>query len=354
MKILMLVQYFHLPDEPGGSRAFQFARRWAALGHDVTVLTGNVNYKTGRVIRPQAGRTWSLLKHPDGFRVYRLWTYAQFRGSFRKRLLFFASYAAHAALAGSVGGRPDVVFASSTPLTVGLPGWWLARRYRCPFVFELRDLWPEAAVAAGVMRSPRWIARTRKLASFLYARADHLIAVTEGIRDGILGYGVPGEKVTLVPNGVDDWMDPERFGTEPAVSEADPKLFTWKGFPGPAINAGGQGGSYFYIKSRNSKPNFEAMWNFSPGQSGYYDVYAYIPASARATQSAVYQVFHGGQLSPGIVIDQTAQPDQWVLVGNFYFAGERLSQYIYLSNQTSEGTATRDVLVDAVMIIYTP
>jgi hypothetical protein len=138
------------------------------------------------------------------------------------------------------------------------------------------------------------------------------------------------------------------------ISEADPKLFIWRGFPGAAIDQGGQGGSYAYIKSRNYKPNFEAMWNFVLGQSGYYDVYVFIPASPRATQSAVYQVFHGGQLSPGILIDQTAQPDQWVLLGNYYFTGGQAGQFVYLSNQTAEETAARDVLVDAVMIIYTP
>lgn len=158
---------------------------------------------------------------------------------------------------------------------------------------------------------------------------------------------------TMIPGGSGVTVT-ETPGPNRAISEADPKLFTWKGFPGPAIYQGGQGGSYYYVKSRNNKPNFEAMWNFSPGQSGYYDVYVFIPASARATQSAIYQVFHGGQLSPGIVIDQTAQPDQWVFIGNFYFTGGQAGQFVYLSNQTSEETASRDVLVDAVMLIYVP
>jgi hypothetical protein len=138
------------------------------------------------------------------------------------------------------------------------------------------------------------------------------------------------------------------------INEVDPKLFVWKGFPGPAIDEGGQGDLHYYIKNRNSKPNFEAMWNFIPTQSGYYDVYVYIPASSRATQHALYQIFHAGQLSPGIPIDQSAQPDQWMLLGNYYFAGGQTGQYIHLSNQTGEETATRDILVDAIMTIYVP
>ena len=138
------------------------------------------------------------------------------------------------------------------------------------------------------------------------------------------------------------------------ISEIDPKLFIWNGFPGPAVGQGGQGDSYYYIKNRNNKPNFEAMWNFIPAQSGYYDTYVYIPANPRATQSALYQVFHAGQLSPGVLVDQASQPDQWVLLSTYYFAGGQTGQYIYLSNQTAEETATRDILVDAVMMIYAP
>ncbi|MBN1426901.1 MAG: hypothetical protein JXB07_00865 [Anaerolineae bacterium] len=138
------------------------------------------------------------------------------------------------------------------------------------------------------------------------------------------------------------------------IFELDPKLFVWKGFPGPAVGQGGQGDTHYYVKNRNNKPNFEAMWYFIPAQSGYYDVYVYVPASPRATQSALYQIFHAGQLSPGILIDQARQPKQWVLLGNYYFTGSQVGQYIYLSNQTEEETATSDILVDAVMTVYVP
>jgi colanic acid biosynthesis glycosyl transferase WcaI len=211
MRILYLAQYFNLPDEPGASRHYEFARAWAQAGHEVSILTGNVNYKTGRTVPCDPFRTYSVSEHPDGFQIYRLWTYSRFRGSFRKRLLFFGSFAIHASVIGSFLSRPDLVFASSTPLSIGVPGLALARRYRVPFVFELRDLWPEAVVAAGVMTDPRWIRWTRSLARFLYRRADHLIAVTRGIREGILAHDVPPERVTLIPNGVDHWMAPDRF-----------------------------------------------------------------------------------------------------------------------------------------------
>ncbi len=214
MRILYLTQYFNFPDEAGSSRHYQFARAWAEHGHEVTVLTGNVNYKTGDAMENDRFRTYSKRKHEDGFELYRLWVYRHFKGSFKKRLLFFGSYAAHASLIGSVRKRPDVVFASSTPLSIGVPGYVLARRFRVPFVFELRDLWPEAAVAAGVMKDPKWVSRTQSLAQFLYRKADHLVAVTEGIQEGILGHGVPEDKLDLVRNGVDHWMDPDAFADQ--------------------------------------------------------------------------------------------------------------------------------------------
>lgn len=211
MRILYLTQYFNLPGEAGGSRHFQHAKRWAHLGHDVSILCGNVNYKTGETAPLDPGRTYRLDQHREGFRIYRIWAFSRFQGSFKKRLLYFASYAAHASLVGSGLKRPDVVFASSTPLTVGLPGEVLARRFRVPFVFECRDLWPEAAVAAGVMKPGPWVDRARSLSRHLYRAADHLVTVTARMKDGILAHGIPDGKVTLVPNGVDDWMEPKAF-----------------------------------------------------------------------------------------------------------------------------------------------
>lgn len=233
MRILYLTQYFNLPDQAGGSRHYQFARAWAAAGHDVTILCGHVNYKTGQVVPTERGKSYSVEEHPDGFRIVRLWVYHKFQRSFRKRLLYFASYAAHAALLGSGLPKPDVVFASSTPLTVGLPGLALARRFRVPFVFECRDLWPEAAVAAGVMKNARFIRAAKNLANFLYHRADRIVTVTRRMKEGILVYGVPSDKVTLVPNGVDDWMDPDRFADRnPLARFAGQKICLYVGAHG--------------------------------------------------------------------------------------------------------------------------
>jgi len=221
MQILYFAQYFSLPDEPGGSRAYQFARAWVECGHSVTVITGNVNYNTLHVHEGSRGKI-SFTETIDGVRVIRVWVYSRTRGSIQKRYVNFLSYAVTATLVGLFrGGRADIVYATSTPLTAGIPGYLNALFRRIPFVFEIRDLWPESAVVAGALPAGSFITRfAQSLACFLYARAAHMVAVTQGIVDGLLLHAVPPERVLLAPNGVDDWIVNSQPLPPPSESEA--------------------------------------------------------------------------------------------------------------------------------------
>lgn len=212
MRIVYFVQYFNLPHEPGGSRAYQLAKSWVAEGHDVSVVTGAVNHKTLTVPEHLRGRMVAE-ERVDGIRVVRVWSYAGIRGSFRKRLLNFLSYAAAAGTLGlKRAGRPDVVYASSTPLTVGLPGMFAALVRRCPWIFEVRDLWPESAVVAGVLDRRAPLTRIAQGASErFYRSAGRVVGLTQGIVEGLAAQGVPRDKLVFAPNGVDDWMLEESF-----------------------------------------------------------------------------------------------------------------------------------------------
>ena len=148
LHILYIVQYFNRPDEPGGSRPYQFARQWAARGHRVTVLTSNLNHKT---LSSTDG-----VNLDDGFSVIRVRTYNQIRGSFGRRIVNFLSFAATAFFRALRIRHVDLVYASSTPLTTGLAGCLVSTVKRCPFYFEVRDLWPESAVVAGALK-PGWV-----------------------------------------------------------------------------------------------------------------------------------------------------------------------------------------------------
>jgi glycosyltransferase involved in cell wall biosynthesis len=128
--------------------------------------------------------------------------------SFARRILAFARYVPWAIRTGCRQPRPDVVYASSTPLTVGEIGRRVARHHRIPFIFEVRDLWPEVPIALGVLKNPllQWAAR--RMARKCYRAAAQIVALSPDIKNGILRWGVEETKVSVVPN----CSDPELFG----------------------------------------------------------------------------------------------------------------------------------------------
>jgi len=133
------------------------------------------------------------------------------------------------------------------------------------------------------------------------------------------------------------------------------KLVTWEGFPGPALHTGGQAGLFGYIKNRSTKPTFHVQWTIAVPQSGYYDLYIFVPAGQNMTKSATYRLFNNGTLSPGYAVDQSSNPDQWVYLGSFYLtAGPQSDQYLYLDNVTTEESGTRNIVLDALRLVFKP
>ena len=205
MHILYMVQYFNSPDDPGGSRAYEFARRWADRGHTVTLLAGNLNHKTlSTITAPTVA--------PAGVTVVRVRTYNRIRGSYARRIVNFLSYAAAATLKALTIRNVDIVYASSTPLTTGGAGFIVA-------LFKRRDLLrgPRSlagigcrrrSTEAGTARSPHRTSRTLALCAGRYARG------TDRGHGGIIERGGASGKVMLVPNGTDDWMVDSRSTVE--------------------------------------------------------------------------------------------------------------------------------------------
>jgi len=218
MRILYIVQYYSRPDEPGGSRPYQFAKHWTAAGHDVEIITGAVNHKTGKVHESVSGRLSAPVRE-DGFTVRRVRSYHAYKGSMNKRYVSFLSYALSATLMAPRRPRPDVIFASSTPLTTGAAGVVLSKLTGLPLVFEARDLWPKAVVVAGVIGTGWKLRAAEKMESWIYDNAEHVVVVSQGDRLELIERGLDAEHVHWVPNGVDDWMlrtdpppAPERTG----------------------------------------------------------------------------------------------------------------------------------------------
>ncbi len=189
------------------ARVSELARRWCEQGHAVTVLTGFPNHPTGVVVPEYRKQLRRLILREmfSGIDVLRTWLLPLPNRKAYERVLNYLSFSLSAAISGLFLETPDVVIATSPQLLVGLSGYWLARSRRVPFVFEVRDLWPEslAAVGAGGEKSllHRLLAR---LAAFLYRRADHIVVVTPAFKEQLVQcWRVPAEKISVVENGVE-------------------------------------------------------------------------------------------------------------------------------------------------------
>jgi glycosyltransferase involved in cell wall biosynthesis len=178
------------------------ARGLVQAGHRVTMIAEIPNHPSG-IVPPEYRGQWVERSDLDGIDVLRVWVKASPVKTFRSRMAFYLSYMADAALVGALRARGpfDVVFATSPPLFVGAAGLVLHGLKRAPFVFEVRDLWPESAVALGELSSPRAIAWAGKLEELCYNRASRIVVVTEGIRQRLIERGFPAGKLALIPNG---------------------------------------------------------------------------------------------------------------------------------------------------------
>jgi colanic acid biosynthesis glycosyl transferase WcaI len=204
MRILFLSQYF--PPEPGApaARVSELSRAWAGAGHEVTVLTALPHHPTGIVPPEYRGR--ALVRESfHGVEVLRTWIYAAANKGRVRRSLAYASYALSAVVWGQMHTRaPDVVVATSPQLLCAWAGRVAAMAHAVPFVFEVRDLWPESIVAVGALRAGHPVVRGLTVVEErLYAGARAIVVVTEAFRKRLLERGQPGDKIHVVKNGVD-------------------------------------------------------------------------------------------------------------------------------------------------------
>jgi glycosyltransferase involved in cell wall biosynthesis len=225
MRILYVSQYF--PPEMGApaARVHELSREWARRGHNVTVLTGFAHHPTG--IKSPRDR-WVLTRREahDGIDVVRSYVYATANKGMARRTLSYASFMGSAMLVGAVRvARPDIVIATSPQLLCACAGYALARRFRVPFVFEVRDLWPESILAVDAMRENVLVRALKKVAYFLYRHSDRIVTVGNGYKEEIYRrYGIPVTKMSVVPNGIDTGL----FIPSPQDNEVR-KQYGWEG-----------------------------------------------------------------------------------------------------------------------------
>lgn len=214
MKIVYLHQYFNTPDMVGGTRSYEMARRLVAMGHEVEMVT-SWRERDGRrdwFTSNEAGITVHWLPVPYGNEM-----------SYRQRVAAFLRFAWGAARkAASLKG--DVVFATSTPLTIALPAVYAARRLRCPMVFEVRDLWPSVPIAMGALGNPVLRGAARWLERFAYRNARRIVALSPGMADGVEAAGYPARDITIIPNSADLALFADDGKGEMRFRQAHPEL----------------------------------------------------------------------------------------------------------------------------------
>lgn len=186
MKITYIHQHFSLPSGGGGGRPYEFARRMAVDGHEVTMICGGAE---------------PLVEEIDGIHVRRLAVPYRNAMNVPQRLASFARFMYLASIAAARTDS-DIVFASSTPLTVAVPGIIAKFVQRVPMVFEVRDLWPSVPIELGYLNGPMGIWLARALEKAAYGAADRVIALSPGMRDGVLKVSRK-KPVSIVPNACD-------------------------------------------------------------------------------------------------------------------------------------------------------
>lgn len=224
VKLLYVSQYF--PPEMGApaARVAELSRHWARMGHEVTVLTGFPNHPTGVVPEDWRSRLRQLryTEIVEGVRVVRTWLWPLPNRKAHERIRNYASFCVSAAVSGLALDKPDVVIATSPQLLCALAGWWLAFWKRVPFVFEVRDLWPESLAAVGATSEGTLLHRTLStIAGFLYRRADRIVVVSPAFQAHLVRHwNVPAQKISVVENGVET----DRFRLDPAAAEVRKQL----------------------------------------------------------------------------------------------------------------------------------
>jgi glycosyltransferase involved in cell wall biosynthesis len=200
LRILLLSQYF--PPEVGATqtRMQAFAEYLAARGHTVTVICEFPNHPHGVVPESYRGRLYED-DRTNEYRVLRVWVKASHEKTQRTRMQFYLSYMALATAIAPVAGRADVVLATSPPLFTGLAGLALARLNAAPFVLDVRDLWPAAAVSLNQIPSRGAIAAGEALEKLLYRQAAAVTAVTRPFCEHIDRIRQRPPATALIPNG---------------------------------------------------------------------------------------------------------------------------------------------------------
>ncbi len=202
MHILFLTDNFPPEVNAPASRTFEHCREWVTLGHRVTVITCAPNFPSGRVFAGYRNRLWQS-EVMDGIGVVRVWSFISANDGVVRRILDYLSYMCTATMAALFVRRVDVVIGTSPQFFTVCAARGVAAFKRVPWVFELRDMWPESIKAVGAMRDSVLIRLLERLEMHLYRKASRIVTVTNAFRHALIARGIDPGKIDVVTNGVD-------------------------------------------------------------------------------------------------------------------------------------------------------
>jgi glycosyltransferase involved in cell wall biosynthesis len=237
MQITLFHQYFLGKNDPGGSRWNEFTSFFSKkVGFKTEVIAGNIHYATGKKILPN---TWSNTeKVDDTITLYRTWTYSGYNSNFVGRVIGYLSYTFSSLVKALFLKKPDVYIVTSPSIFVGISAIIVSKLKRVPFIFEVRDLWPESAVATGVLNNKFLLNILYWLEYRLYKYSKKIVVLTPAFKENIeKRYPEFIGKIEIITNGADfSIMVKEHKGSElrEKLGWTDKKVFTYLGAHGVA------------------------------------------------------------------------------------------------------------------------
>ncbi|PFA67189.1 glycosyltransferase family 4 protein [Bacillus cereus] len=182
MNILYMHQYFQV--NSGGTRSFEFSKYLVEEGNDVTILTGT------QVDEDEVSGINVISTHTEYKQSY----------SFVRRIYAFLHFMIKSILLGSKQKKTDIIFATSTPLTIGITAFIVSRILRKKYIFEVRDVWPDIPIQLGFIKNKLVIKLLRKLELFIYKHATHIIVLSVGMKENLIYKGIDPEKISVITN----------------------------------------------------------------------------------------------------------------------------------------------------------
>lgn len=205
MKILLIHQYFKDKGATGGLRFNEMVKVWRDEGHEITVIAGDLDAHTSTRSKEYKGN-FVTKKDQDGIEVWRCYVSESYNTNFLGRLWAYFSFVFSGIFAGifKAKGKYDVIVVSSPPLFVGITAYLISLIKRTPFVFEVRDLWPESAIDTGVLKNKLIIKFAFWFERFIYKKATKINVLTPAFRKILIKEkGVDENKIIMIPNAAD-------------------------------------------------------------------------------------------------------------------------------------------------------